>query len=188
MFDSVLGGSILAQIITVVLGLVILLAGRRLFWLVVAVAGFLGGLALVVQFLGDQQLGWIGLAIAVLAGILGAVLAVFLQRVAVAIAGFVLGGYGLAWLLSLFMVDIQQWLWLLIFLMGGIIGASLMMIVFDVGLIIVSSLAGAAIIVQAFPLAPWLQLVAFVVLVAIGFIFQSSMANRATAGPPSEVG
>lgn len=183
-FDPMFGDSLVVQGASVVLGLIVLLFGRKLFWLVLGLAGFVAGLTLTLQFLGGEQIGWLALLIAVLAGLLGAVLAIFLQQVAIAVGGFLLGGYALVWVLSLFQPSLEQWLWLLTFLIGGVIGASLLLIIFEIGLILLTSFVGAAMVVQALPLAGWVELILFVVLLVIGFMVQSSMADRERAAPP----
>src|SRR5262245_42282049 len=78
--------------ISVVLGVVLLLFGRPLYWAFVAIAGFLVGMALANHWLADQQ-AWIRIIVAVAAGIIGAVLGIFIQRLAFAIGGFFAGGY-----------------------------------------------------------------------------------------------
>lgn len=183
-FGSMFGDNVAIQGASVILGLIVLLFGRKLFWLVLGLAGFVAGLTLTLQFLGGEQAGWLALLIAVLAGLLGAALAIFLQQVAIAVGGFLLGGYALVWVLSLFQPGLEQWLWLLTFLIGGVIGASLLLIIFEVGLILLTSFVGAAMVVQALPLAGWVEVVLFVILLVIGFVVQSSMADRERAAPP----
>ena len=184
MFGSMFGDSLVAQGAGVVLGLIVLLFGRKLFWLVLGLAGFMAGLTLTLQLMGGEQAGWLALLIAVLAGLLGAALAIFLQQIAIAIGGFLLGGYALVWVLSLFQPGLEQWVWVLTFLIGGVIGASLLLIIFEVGLILLTSFVGAAMVVQALPLTGWVEAALFVLLLAIGFVVQSSMVERETTTAP----
>lgn len=68
-------------------GAALLLAGRRLFWLFVAITGFLVG----AEVTGDMfvnQPRWVVWVLAAGASIIGAVLAMLLQRIAFAVAGF----------------------------------------------------------------------------------------------------
>lgn len=82
----------------IALGGLILLAGRSLLWLLVTIAGF---------FFGTEAAGalcidyppWLVWMSALLAGLVGALLAALLQRVAFILGGFYGGGY-LAMLLS----------------------------------------------------------------------------------------
>ena len=74
------------------LGIGLLLFGRQLFWLFVAVMGFLVGLDWVTPLLPHSP-SWVGLLIAVSIGVLGAVLVWLWQWVAGGIAGFLASGY-----------------------------------------------------------------------------------------------
>ena len=75
----------------VLVGLLLVLLGRKLFWLFVGVVGFLAGMRLGAQLVtGQSEIVILTLAIGV--GVLAAVLAIVLQRVAVALAGGLAGG------------------------------------------------------------------------------------------------
>lgn len=161
----------LIQIATVLLGIVILISGRRLFWLTVAIIGFGFGLFLAIGLFGNQAT-WLLVLIAVAAGIVGAILAIFLQRVAVLIAGFFLGGFVLLWLLELANIDLGQWTWIS-YVIGGVIGSILTSALFDVALIGISALLGAAMIVQVTPFTPLINTILLVILAIIGFVVQS---------------
>ncbi len=64
------------------------------------------------------------------------------------------------------------------FLIGGIIGAILVVFLFDVALIGLSALAGAALIVQTLDLDPLIGLALFVVLCIVGIGIQAYMLQR----------
>lgn len=167
----------LSLIITLVAGLAALLFGRRLFWLFVGLVGFLVSFNLATEFLGGQP-QWIILLIALVVGILGALLAVFLQYIAVAVAGFLAGGYAVLSLVRLLSLDLnQEWLFWFIFILGGVIGAILILLVFDWALIILSSGVGAATLVQLAELftelSPALNLILFFLLLIVGIAFQA---------------
>jgi len=70
----------------VLVGLVLLFFGRKLFWLFVGVVGFLAGMRFG-SHLVTGQTELVILAIAIGIGLLAALLAIVLQRLAVAIAG-----------------------------------------------------------------------------------------------------
>ena len=167
----------LSLIITLIAGLAALLFGRRLFWLFVGLVGFLVSFNLATEFLGGQP-QWIILLIALVVGILGALLAVFLQYIAVAVAGFLAGGYAVLSLVRLLSLDLnQEWLFWFIFILGGVIGAILILLVFDWALIILSSGVGAATLVQLAELftelSPALNLILFFLLLIVGIAFQA---------------
>lgn len=76
----------------VIVGLLLLVAGRRLFWLALGTIGFLAGFAAALHFLHLDPAGS-GLFVALAAGVGGIVLALFVKRLALALAGLVIGGY-----------------------------------------------------------------------------------------------
>jgi hypothetical protein len=169
---------------TYIVGVAVLILGRRLFWIFVAAVGFAAGLILAPQFLPAESPQWLLLAIAIVVGILGAVLAVLLQKIAVGVAGFIAGGYLALWLVSflnLNLGDFQAFTWA-IFVVGGIIGAVLLAAVFDIALIVLSAGAGAGMISYQIMLSTLLPQVAiaaiFIVLFIIGIVIQRSFMRR----------
>ena len=111
-----------------------LLFGRQLFWLFVAVMGFLVGLDWVAPLLPNSP-SWLGLLIAVSIGVLGAVLVWLWQWVAVGIAGFLAGGYLTGHLLQASGMATGSMPGG-VFVLGGLVGALLMIAVFDWALIL----------------------------------------------------
>ena len=157
-------------VINVLLGIMLLTLGRKLFWLFVGFIGFAVGFHYASSVLNLQsQLLLIGLA--ALTGIVGAVLAVFFQKIAVGLAGFAGGGYIALNLINLLGVRLDQLIWLP-YLVGGLIGVMLMFFIFDWALIFISSLAGASMIIQAVSLNPGMQFGLFLALVIFGLVIQ----------------
>lgn len=155
--------------IHVVLGVILLLFGRRLYWLFVAIAGFLVGVQLADAVLADQ-VAWIRVAAAVGIGILGALVAMLAQRVAFALCGLYAGGFlALAIAQAAGGTD-NQLVW---FAVGGAIGAVIAALVMDWAIIVLSSLVGAGAIVGAIGVSPTISLLLFLVLAACGIAFQS---------------
>ena len=115
-------------------GVGLLLFGRQLFWLFVAVMGFLVGLDWVAPLLPNSP-SWLGLLIAVSIGVLGAVLVWLWQWVAVGIAGFLAGGYLTGHLLQASGMATGSMPGG-VFVLGGLVGALLMIAVFDWALIL----------------------------------------------------
>src|SRR5437867_3046454 len=89
------------SLIGLVVGTLLLLFGRQLFWLFVGLIGFAAGLQLAPLLLPGTSEVVVFIA-AVLLGLAGAVLAILLQKVAIALAGFVAGGYIALHLILLF--------------------------------------------------------------------------------------
>jgi hypothetical protein len=158
-------------ILTVLIGVVLLLTGRRLFWLFVGAVGFIAGMEWGAVLLGKQP-EIIALLFAVAVGLVCAVLAVMLQRVAVAVAGGVVGGLFAAEIAQAAGLAGQQ-NQLIAFLLGAIIAAILVTLLFDWALIILSSLAGGSMIAHALPAARRLELVIALILCIVGIVFQS---------------
>lgn len=129
------------------------------------------------QFFAGQP-DWVFLLIAFVCGLIGIFLAIFLQRLAIAVAGFLAG--------ALFATNFVAWVGLSIpplfpILLGGILGAILLSVMFDWALIFLSSVTGAIFIVQPLSLEPLLGMLAFVVLVVLGISVQSRILRPGPA-------
>ena len=134
----------------ILLGTLLLLLGRRLFWLFVGAVGFVAGINLAGQLHLDLSEDAV-IAFSLILGLVAAVLAIALRRAALAVAGFLAGGY----LLTQFMAaavlpteaasanHLAPWV---IFAVGGLVGAVLMNVVFNWTLIVLSAMGGAYLI------------------------------------------
>jgi|ERR1039457_1093451 Domain of unknown function (DUF4203) len=169
-------------IIGVIVGTVILLFGRKLFWLFVAALGFAVGVEIAAYFMHDPPV-WMTLVIALGLGILGALLAIMLQKLAIAVAGFVAGGRLASALLAAFFVDYSHYRGIT-FVIGGIVGALLLLALFDWVLILLSSVEGAHLIGSGIVLPQSGAVILFCALVVIGLVVQGSMlhGSRRAAG------
>ncbi len=155
----------------IILGLVLLVFGRRLFWLFVAIAGFLVGTEFAAVILAHQP-QWIMFLVAVGAGLLGALLAVIAQRVAFGIAGFYAGSYLALMVARSFATPNSS---MVIFIVGGVIGAVLAVLIMDWAIIGLSCLVGAGAIVRALALGPGTGAIVFLVLVIFGAFVQTRL-------------
>ena len=161
-------------ILQILAGVVMLLFGRRLFWLFVGLLGFFAGFSLASRYFAEQP-AWITLLIACAIGIIGILIALFLQRVAVAIAGFLAGG--------MFATNVLQMTgWQLdpaiAYLIVGILGAILFSVLFEWALIFFSSLTGAMLITRSITLQPSIETGLIILLVVIGIVIQSRIRPR----------
>jgi len=166
----------MVNIIYLILGAVLLVAGRRLFWLLVGGIGFVIGATLATRFFQGNDLTVI-LAGLVL-GIIFAVLAIFLESVAIGIAGFLGGGYvflSLAGMLGLDRGGLSTWI---IFVLGGVLGVVLVAFLFGWALITISSLAGASMIVAAVGLTAVTAGLIYLGLVVAGVLIQGTSMRR----------
>ena len=163
-------------IVGVLIGVVILFFGRKLFWLCVAAVGFAVGVEIAPLLVNDPS-SLLALVIALVCGVLGALLALFLQKVAIAVLGFLAGGKLAAAVAAAFFVHHAQYS-TIIFVVGGIIGAILLLALFDWALIVVSSFIGAYLIQSAIVLPPTGSTLVFVALAIIGIIVQATSYRR----------
>lgn len=160
----------------IIAGLILLILGRQLFWVFVAVLGFFTGMDLATQLIphsGDLTV----LLMALVAGILGAILAYFFYHVAIAVAGFLAGGRIGVELVAALTPSSPQAMWL-VFIAGGVIGAILLLLVFDWALIAISSVLGAGFIVQQISTSSSMSGLLFIVLVIGGIVVQAQMMRR----------
>ncbi len=167
-----------ATIIGVVIGVVILFFGRKLFWLCVAAVGFAVGLE-IAPMLVNEASSLLALVIALVFGVLGALLALFIQKVAIALLGFLAGGKLATAIAAAFFVQHAQYS-TIIFVIGGVIGAILLLAVFGWALIVVSSFIGAYLIQSAIVLPPTGLTLVFIGLAILG-IFVQAVSFRRTA-------
>jgi Domain of unknown function (DUF4203) len=163
-------------IISVIVGVAILLFGRKLFWLFVAALGFAVGLEIAAYFMKEPP-QWMTLLVALGCGVIGALLAILIQKLAIAIAGFIAGGR-IAWgLAAAFFVDHAHYRGIT-FVIGGILGALLLLALFDWVLILLSSIEGAHLIGNGITLPEKGAMILFIALAVIGLIVQGSMLRR----------
>ena len=163
-------------IVSAALGAVILLLGRKLFWLFVAAVGFAVGIELAPRFV-HEPTPLLALSFALILGFVGALLALFLQKIAVAVGGFLAGGQLAVALSSAFYAHHDQHHFL-IFIIGGIVGAILLLSLFNWALIFLSAIVGAHLILSAIQLPPAGIAIAFAVLALIGVVAQAAMFRR----------
>ncbi|HEU0208354.1 MAG TPA: DUF4203 domain-containing protein [Candidatus Udaeobacter sp.] len=163
-------------IVGVLMGIVILFLGRKLFWLCVAAVGFAIGVEIVPQLVHDPS-SLLALIVALVFGLLGALLALFLQKVAIAVLGFFAGGKFATAIAAAFFVHYAQYS-TMIFIVGGIIGAILLLALFNWALIVVSSFIGAYLIKSAIMLPPTGSTLVFVGLAIIGIFVQAAWFRR----------
>lgn len=180
---------IITPILYIILGILLLTTGKKLYWLFVAVVGFLIGLALVSQLGLTPQ--WLNYVVAFGAGIIGAVLGVFVQKLAIALVGFVVGGYGAFYLANTMLgikAEPSNWM---AFIIGGIVGLLLVASVFNWALYILSSWAGATLVTRTvtdgIKLDTTLGLVMFFILFVLGMIIQAGLFREQPKKKPVEV-
>ncbi|MGZ5021884.1 MAG: TM7S3/TM198-like domain-containing protein [Chthoniobacterales bacterium] len=166
-------------VITALIGVTVLFFGRKLFWLCVAALGFAAGVEVAPHLL-HEPTPLLQLTIALALGFLGALLAIALQKVAVGILGFATGGRLAVALGASYILEHANYYWLL-FLIGGVIGALLLLALFDWALIFLSSLIGAYLILDVITLSKTVAPFAFIGLTIVGVLAQSALFRRRRA-------
>jgi hypothetical protein len=159
----------------ILFGGALLLVGRKLFWLFVGAIGFAIGIQVATRFFHGSEM--MTIVAGLVLGIIFAILAIFVESIAIAVASFLGGGYILMNIIGLFGVDKGVWSWAA-FIIGGIIGLAVIAILFDWALITISSLAGASMVISGFHLAKTTAGVVFLALFFMGVLIQGSELRK----------
>jgi hypothetical protein len=164
-------------IANILVGLALLILGKKLFWLFVGAIGFIGASdAAATHFSGLPD--WQILIISLAAGLLGVLLALFFQKLAILLVGFYAGGYLAVSLFSTLNMAPPPALPWAPFVIGGLLGAVLLYLLFDWTLIALSSLAGAAFITQTIQTSVVPPVILLAVLSLAGVIIQGRMLKK----------
>jgi hypothetical protein len=166
-------------ILSAAIGVIVLFFGRKLFWLCVAALGFAAGVTLASQLV-NEPTPLLQLTFALLLGFIGALLALFLQKLAIGLVGFLAGGRFAVGLVATFVTQYASHYWL-IFIIGGLIGTVLLLMLFDWALIFVSSLIGAHLITSAISLPSTGEILLFSALVLLGVLVQAATMRKRVA-------
>lgn len=164
------------QIIQIIIGLILLIFGRNLFWIFVSAIGFVYGFHIAVTYLHlESPLLVIGVGLG--AGLIGAVLALALQKIAIALSGFFAGGYIALSLAQASMANSETGL-IILFALGGVIGLILMLLLFQWALIFLSALMGSVLILESLNIVPETHLLSVALICIIGIFIQASTLAR----------
>lgn len=174
LFEPLSGGlGILTALVAIALGSISLFFGRRLYWVFVAVAGFLIGLILVPSlFFNNVPEIWQPL-LTLLIALIFAGLSLLLNKVMIAISGAV--GLGV-FVYSLTNAYLLEWASLVVTIIAAIAGILASWFLFDWALMLFSSIAGASLVTSGFisiiPRTSGADLLIFLFVFMIGFTFQ----------------
>jgi len=172
---------------SVIAGAILLLLGRKLFWLFVALAGFYVGVE-VARAVAVDQPQWLVWLAGAATGLIGAIVAMLFQRVAFALGGLYAGGY-----LALLAADryLPGTFGLGAFVIGGAAGAIVAALIMDGAIIALSCMLGAALVVSSLGLGELGSVLAYAGLLAIGILVQVRLMRgpirpegRSKAGAP----
>lgn len=170
-------------LIQLALGTALLLLGKRLTWLLAAGAGFALGLYLNQGLLAGLSPDITTLVPWALAAVFG-LITLLGKQVLLNVVGFVAGGVAFGWLLTTFGLAATDntLLTLGAFVVGGLAGMTLLSRLFDLGMIVLSSLLGAQIVLlalqQLVELPDGFGSIALIVLVGIGVLVQLGIGRK----------
>ena len=174
----------MATIFQILVSLALLFAGRRVFWFVVAVVGFYAGMQVTPLFIEAPPQSML-LAISIGCGLLMAVVAFVLQKLAISIAGFLVGGYGAFLGMSRLGIHLGKLNWIPIVGMG-ILGVVLSTMIFEWALIVISSVAGAYLLMMTLDVNESIRTLLFVLLAVAGFLIQTKDKSKKKPAPKKE--
>ncbi len=163
------------NVINLLLGGSLLVAGRKLFWLFVGALGFITGMQLAARFWRGPE--GTAIVIGLIVGVIFALFAIFLETLAMGVAGFLAGGFLLAVFSNMLGLNKGALSWI-IYVIGGIIGVVLVMLLFNWALITLSSLAGASLIVQSLFAQRTAGGLIFFILFIAGIAIQGAVLRR----------
>ena len=187
LFEPLSGGlGLITALFAITLGSISLFFGRRLYWIFVAVAGFLLGLILGPSLFMNVSQTWQPL-ITLLVAILFAGLSLLLNKVMIAISGAV--GLGI-FMFLLTDAYLPEWAVIVMTVIAAIAGLLASWFLFDWGLMLFSSIAGASLLTSGFisiiPRTSGADLLIFLFVFMIGFTFQIIKWTREQSKEASE--
>lgn len=156
--------------INALLGALLLVAGRRMFYFFVGVMGFLVGVQWTVRFIHDPE--WLVIALGVLFGVILALVALSLRALVTSLVGFLAGGSLMTGLLAFAGIQHPVLFWVF-YLAGGILGLILLNVIFEWALITLTALIGASLLTPYLPIKGIASALLFLALFVIGFLIQA---------------
>ena len=159
------------EILQIVLGLIVVTTGLKLPWLFVGVMFFVFGMYVEMDLF-HMSNRWLIQIIGMGVGVIGIVFGMYLKSVAIVTVSFISGGYGAFYLSQLLRINSIQVHWIF-FVIGGILGIILVTTNFNWGVILLSSLGGAALVGKHFHTQQGIDFVVFLSLILLGVLVQA---------------
>ena len=173
--DQIFASYTATHLLAIGIGVALLTYGRKLYWLALGGIGFFLGLWLASRFLEMRSTG-LELGLGFLIGIFGAYLATAVQRLAIAVGGFFIGGALAYWTASWLAVPLEwqpgPWLWIAA-LAGAMFGTFFAAVLFEASLLALTALLGALLIAKASLVGPPQETWLFLILLCTGLLAQS---------------
>lgn len=165
-----------ADAVLTAIGAVLLLFGRRLYWLALGALGYFVGLTLADRYLetsSDMEL--LAGAVAGAAGILVAFMA---EKLAVTVGGFGIGAVLAYYLARPYAGELSYQIWFIV-LVGALLGVCFAAFVFKAAVVVVSVLVGAFLVTRGLFLEPPYEIAVFVALALTGLAIQVWTGRKA---------
>lgn len=171
-------------LVSIIIGLLLLFVGRKALWFFLALIGFAVTIAFLPRIAPDLSPNT-QVIVAVVAGIIGGASASVLAKVLVWVGGFVGGAYVgvVAWQTLMGTAPGFPWIPVAV---GGIAGIFIAGFLFASVLIIVSSAAGAALLVQTVGVGETFGFILLILLTAVGIIVQGRLWPGASPKSPAK--
>jgi hypothetical protein len=168
-------------IVEIGIGFMVLLAGRPAYWT------FVGGIAFLIgEYISSKLVifspTWNGLILSLLFAVIGAGLTFLFHRWTARVAGFIAGGF-LIYNLPAALGAQPSWSTPLFFVVAGVAALIFLLISFDFGLVAISSLVAATMILRSLQFEGLDQGVMFFILVLLSLITQYLVMQYARPSP-----
>lgn len=160
--------------LVLLVGGLLLLFGRKLYWCILAIAGFVAGAWIGHEFFPPEPV-WLLVGLAIFLGVVCGCLGIFIQRLALRVTGIITGGVLGYVLAEAFFI--KPWP-LVGMVLGCLLGFWLVLWLFDWALILLSSFSGAVLIVSRLPLELAPLFVIALILALLGLAVQSGMQKK----------
>ena len=168
------------QVGSILAGIILLFLGRKLFWLFVGFVGFLVGMRIAAEVLAGHP-AWVFVLAGLVLGIIGAAVAIVLERLAFAVAGF----FTCVFLAMTFSQEFGEPYNIAVLFLAGALGAIFAFLIMDWAIIFLSSILGAGLIVSVLKLGPTWGTLVYLILVFTGFVVQSQLMEQ--SNKPADV-
>jgi hypothetical protein len=171
--------------VQILLGIGMLFFGRRLYWAVVGAFGFLAATSWAFTAFQNQP-EWVLILIGLAAGLVGALLAIYVGIIGIGLAGFLGGAILTMGLVSMLNLP-QGGLEFILPLVGGILGSILMYMIFDWALILLSAVNGALLLANGLPVEGIPASLVAIGLAIIGVLVQANLLGQLTPATNRQV-
>ena len=157
-------------------GILLLVLGRRIFWIYVGAVGFVIGFNIAKSYFPSGSDTMV-LGAGVVLGGLGILGAIFFQKVAISSSGFLAGAYianELNFRFSL-LPSAQSWI---AWLAGGLMGILLAFWLFELAMILLSSILGSLLITNSLDMSEQMRLIGLIGLTVFGLMIQGGVLKE----------